>query len=117
MSTSPPLAEQNDRFRSRLGVPVFGTDLLGRFVFTRGIEALSPEAQIELWFLVRDFDDFTEDNDPYGEHDFGAIEHPEAGTVLWKITYYDPSFSTASPDPSDITQTRRVLTVMLAEEW
>ncbi|SEN80135.1 Protein of unknown function [Roseovarius tolerans] len=117
MSPRPTLARQNDQFRSRLGVPVFGTDLLGRFVFTPGIEALSPESQIDIWFQVRDFNVFTEDNDPYGEHDFGAIDHAEAGKVFWKIDYYDPSFTMGSEDPKDFAKTRRVLTVMLASEY
>ena len=117
MSPLSTITKQNDQFRSRLGTPVFGTDLLGRFVFTPGIDALAPEVQIDIWFLVRDFDAFTEDNDPYGEHDFGAIDHAIAGKVFWKIDYYDPSFTMGSEDPSDIAQTRRVLTVMLANEY
>lgn len=117
MSPRLSLAEQNDRFRSRLGVPVFGTDLLGRFVFTRGIEALAPEVQIDIWFRVRDYDAFTEANDPNGEHDYGAFDHPQAGKVVWKIDYYDLSFTQGSEDPCDFAKTRRVLTVMLAEEW
>ena len=117
MSPRPALAEINDTFRARLGVPSFEDAIPGRFVFTRGIEALAPEVQIDLWFQVRDFDAFTEDNDPYGEHDFSAIDHPVAGKVFWKIDYYDPSYSKGSEDPSDIAQTRCVLTVLLAEEW
>ena len=117
MSTSPTLAQINDAFRARIGVPTFGDAIPGRFVFTQGIQALSPEAQIELWSLVRDFDDFTEENDPYGEHDVGVIEHPEAGTVFWKIDYYDPTLSMGSEDPLDLSKTCRVLTILLAEEW
>ena len=37
--------------------------------------------------LVRAFDDFSEDNDPYGEHDFGAFEY-QGQTINWKIDYY-----------------------------
>lgn len=37
---------------------------------------------------VQEFDRFTEDNDPYGEHDFGSLEwHGEK--VFWNIDYYD----------------------------
>lgn len=117
MSPRPTLAELNDRFRSRLGVPIFGTDLLGRYVITRGIDALDPMVQADIWLRIREFDRFTEDNDPYGEHDFGAFDHPVAGKVFWKIDYYDPSFTMGSDDPLDFGKTRRVLTVMLAEEY
>jgi len=117
MSLRPTLAALNDAFRSQLGVPSFGVSVPGRYVFTAGIEALSPEAQIDLWQKVREFDTFTEDNDPYGEHDFGSIDHPEAGRVFWKIDYYDPTYTKGSENPCDLTRTARVLTVMLASEY
>ena len=41
-----------------------------RVVFTEGIMALSGDDQFEVLNLVRGFDDFTPENDPYGEHDF-----------------------------------------------
>ena len=42
----------------------------------------------ELLDLVRWFDAFTPDNDPYGEHDFGSFSY--AGeTFFWKWDYYD----------------------------
>ena len=65
---------------------------------------------------VQAFNDFNERNDPYGEHDFGAIEH-DGQTVFWKIDYYDLDLSMHSPNPADATVTARVLTVMLAEEY
>ena len=37
---------------------------------------------------VQAFDGFTERNDPYGEHDFGSVEH-NGQTVFWKFDYYD----------------------------
>ena len=117
MSPRPSLADLNDRFRSRLGVPTFGDEVPGQFVFTRGIQGLPPEVQIELWRAVRMFDGFTEDSDPYGEHDFGSIDHPAAGRVFWKIDYYDRTYSAGTEDPCDLAQTRRDLTLMLAEEY
>lgn len=41
-----------------------------RVVFTEGILALSGDDQFEILNKVRNFDSFTPDNDPYGEHDF-----------------------------------------------
>ena len=64
------------------------------------------------------FDNFTPNNDPYGEHDFGQITL-EGTTFFWKINYYDLDLHMHmhSPDPSDETVTARVLTIMLAEEY
>lgn len=65
---------------------------------------------------VMTFDDFNTDNDPYGEHDFGAFDH-EGERIFWKIDYYDVSLKSGSHDPSDPDSTTRVLTVMLTEEY
>lgn len=65
---------------------------------------------------MNEFDAFSPDNDPYGEHDFGAVEI--AGQrVFCKIDYYDTALEYGSPDPSDPAVTTRVLTVMLASEY
>lgn len=53
---------------------------------------------------------------PYKEHDFGKISL--AGEdYFWKIDYYDLDFCFHSPDAADPTVTRRVLTIMRADEW
>lgn len=41
-----------------------------RVVFTPGILALEGFEQFEVLNLVREFEAFTPENDPYGEHDF-----------------------------------------------
>jgi hypothetical protein len=79
--------------------------------------ALSDQDRSRVVESVQNFTSFTEDNDPYGEHDFGTIALDGIGWVFWKIDYYDPSFTYASDDPADPTKTRRVLTIMLAEEY
>jgi hypothetical protein len=62
------------------------------------------------------FSDFTPDNDPHGEHDFGSFEH--AGkSIFWKIDCYDRDLNFGSPNPADPNVTARVLTVLLAEEY
>jgi Protein of unknown function (DUF3768) len=110
------IADLNDRFRRCIplcaasGVP-------GQCVMTAGIAALGPDAHLILWDEIRSFDRFTEDNDPYGQHDFGAIELPGAGRVFWKIDYYAPDMMYGSEDPADLTKTVRVLTIMLAMEY
>ena len=87
-----------------------------KIIITQGIDLLGEEAVGFILNLVRRFDDFSERNDPFGEHDFGAIEY-EGHTIFWKIDYYDLDLMNHSPDPSDPHVTRRVLTIMLGEEY
>jgi hypothetical protein len=99
----------NDSFRRSLSGG-------GKRLITAGIAALPCQDQAAILAKVIAFDQFNEDNDPHGEHDFGAFEH--AGKrVFWKIDYYDPSIEYGSEDPSDPAKTTRVLTIMLAEEY
>ena len=88
----------------------------GRVVVTAGVFNMGPVRVSEIMTQVRGFDSFTPDNDPYGEHDFGAFEHG-GERFFWKIDYYDKELNGGSPDPSDPDQTCRVLTVMLASEY
>lgn len=113
------IAVLNDRFRARCGVPHFGEPAVpGTFVMTAGIAALAPELQIEAWFRVRDFAEFSEDNDPHGERDFGAFELAGVGKLFWKIDYYaDAQMLWGSEGPADPKRSYRVLTIMLAEEY
>ena len=61
-------------------------------------------------------EDFTEDNDPHGEHDFGSFEM--AGEkFFWKIDYFDLDLKFHSPDAANPDLTHRVLTIMLASEY
>lgn len=87
-----------------------------RVLITRGIQALGEDAVAAILTQVRQFDSFTEANDPYGEHDFGKIDW-KGSAVFWKIDYYDLDLEMHSPDPADSTVTARVLTVMLADEY
>jgi len=106
---SKRIRELNDAFRKSGGIS-------GRFMMTAGVQALGPVVVAELYRLVMLFDAFTEDNDPYGEHDFGSIEHG-AQKFFWKIDTYDKALQYGSPDPTDPTVSIRVLTLMLAEEY
>ncbi|MEP4125327.1 MAG: DUF3768 domain-containing protein, partial [Lentilitoribacter sp.] len=65
---------------------------------------------------VSEFNVFTDDNDPYGEHDFGSFEFG-GKKCFWKIDYYDLNYQGGSDDPSDLSKTNRVLTIMLADEY
>jgi hypothetical protein len=106
-SKSAKIRDLNDAFRR--------TFRGGRIMLTSGVEAL-PNLRGRLLFKVSRFSDFTADNDPYGEHDFGVVE--EAGKrFFWKIDYYDRALEFGSDEPSDPAKTTRVLTLMLAEEY
>ena len=85
-------------------------------VVTRGIAALPMGQQCGIISLVRAFDAFTADNDPYGEHDFGAFD-TKLGKINFKIDYYDKALEYGSEDPSDPAVTTRVLTIMFASEY
>lgn len=82
------------------------------FMVTRGVSALPDIA--EVIDMVRDFNEFSEDNDPYGEHDFGSFEC-FGENLFWKIDYYDSALELWA-DPLS-SECHRVLTVMLAEEY
>ena len=110
MDSTAKIRELNDALRTLRGE--------GRIMFTAGIAALPQEEQAAILDRVFAFCDFTPDNDPYDEHDFGSFEH--AGkTIFWKIDYYDRArkFGFGSPDPANEAVTTRVLTVLLAEEY
>jgi hypothetical protein len=105
---SQKIAQLNDTFRQTFNG--------GQVVITAGVQALSPEQQQAVFQVVQTFNIFNEDNDPHGEHDFGAFSlHGQR--FNWKIDYYDPSLQWGSEDPADPKQTKRVLTIMLAEEY
>ena len=65
---------------------------------------------------VQAFDTFNEANDPFREHDFGALDF-EGETIFWKIDFYSNDMQHGSPDASDPSVTQRILTVLLAEEY
>jgi Protein of unknown function (DUF3768) len=88
----------------------------GRAVMTPGIAALGSEAVHRLALTIATFDDFCTANDPHGEHDFGMFEF-ESASILFKIDYYDTNLEFGSPDPADPAVTKRVITLMLAEEY
>ena len=60
--------------------------------------------------------EFTSDNDPLGQHDFGMFDHAGV-TYFWKIDYHDLECVYGSDNPADPAVTTRVLTVMRADEY
>jgi hypothetical protein len=98
----------NDRFRQ--------TFLGGRVMMTAGVAAMGDDDRRTLIERVRRFDEFTPDNDPHGEHDFGSIDLGGC-RYFWKIEYYDPALTSGSSDASDEAATQRVMTLMRADEY
>lgn len=88
----------------------------GSWKLTLGLYGLGAPTVLAAVRAIQAFADFTPDNDPYGEHDFGAIE-VNGHRIFWKIDYFDMALEYGSPDPADATVTRRILTVMRAEEY
>ena len=107
-ATARKIAELNDEFRLR------GTG--GSRYITAGIQAKGPVFIVEVNAAVNAFKDFDEDNDPYGQHDFGCVTI-RGEKVFWKIDYYDRDRKYGSQDPADPTKTHRVLTIMFAHEY
>jgi len=88
----------------------------GRIMITAGLEALGSEKLAHVLAVVAAFSKFSEDNDPYGEHDCAILAVDDI-QVLFKIDYYDRSLTAHSSDPSDPSITERVMTVMVAEKY
>jgi hypothetical protein len=109
MTSTNQIRELNDALRTLRGE--------GRICMTAGIARLDDTQQAEIMRRVFTYADFTPENDPYGEHDFGSFEYAAGTWIMWKIDYYDRACEWGSPDPADPAVTTRVLTVMLAEEY
>ena len=108
MSNISEIALQNDNFRKHLSQ--------GTLVLTQGIRSNTKEDLEAIITKVRTFDTFDENNDPYGERDFGAFDY-KGKKIFWKIDNYDQEFLYLSPDVSNPRVTNKVLTIMYAEEY
>lgn len=114
-TTNNVTSERLSRLRSlndRLRVSGRG----GIVQMTRGVACLPPSEVFAIFEGIAAFEDFTKDNDPWGEHDC-AVQTIGGHRVIWKIDYFDRSRTFHSPDPSNPKVTVRILTVMLAEEY
>jgi hypothetical protein len=119
------IARLNDLARRATGIAC-------TVVATVGFRSLPHADQSSVRELIETFDAFTEDNDPHGERDFGCVyqlangawttERPrvredERERVFWKLDYYDRELRFASEDAANSAITRRVLTIMLSDEY
>lgn len=114
-SRSEAITRLNDDFRTSLK-----QDSNHSLMITPNVQSLArqdPQGMALLLGSLRRYHiapGFTEDNDPHGEHDFGAI-HLGHKKFFWKIDYYDKTL-TEWCDPLD-KGCVRVLTLMEASEY
>jgi Protein of unknown function (DUF3768) len=108
LSKSDRIRVLNDNFRS--------TFVGGQVVMTQGVDALPIDTKARVLLAVQSFSNFTKDNDPHGEHDFGNF-NVEGETYFFKVDYYALDMQGGSEDPADPNVTARVLTIMRADEY
>ena len=102
------IRELNDAFRK--------TFAGGKVVMTASVAALPDMVTAHALVEVTRFDNFTPENDPHGEHDFGNFKFC-GRTFYWKIDLYNSAMDGGSEDPTDPAKTTRVPTLMLAEDY
>ena len=84
------------------------------YMTTAGVISLEPSIVGDIYTAVYNYKNFNEDSDPYGEHEFGSFKI-YGHKIFWKIDYYDQQLKYWC-DPLDL-ECRRVVTIMLAEEY
>ena len=98
----------NDAFRTTMAG--------GRVMMTAGVDALPSDVKAMVIRRVATFTEFSADNDPHKEHDFGSFDLG-GRKFFFKLDYYDLAMEFGSEDPADPSKTTRVLTIMLASEY
>jgi hypothetical protein len=86
---------------------------------TKGVADLMEGGQDrrrELQEAIAGFSAFDPGDNPYGERDFGALTL-WGQRLCWKIDYFAPEGEELSPAEWSVELTRRVLTVMLVDEY
>lgn len=80
MITNKDIAEKNDQLRKTLSCKVY---------LTRSVAYSNLRDQI--LEAVKQFNQFTSGNDPYGERDFSSFEL-NGTKYFWKFDYYDNNY-------------------------
>lgn len=94
-------AKRYDNFRKQMP----SVSPPNRLVLTQGVSSLGFINICKVFTIVRNYNDFSPDNDPYGEHDMGFFEF-QGDRMLWKIDDYNGEEGL-----------QLILTVMYAEEY
>jgi len=87
--TFPIMSDKTERIRElndQLRVQADFT--IGQIMLTIGVQSLEDNVRAQVLRAVRDFDDFSPDNDPYQEHDFGSVE-VQNEKYFFKIDLYE----------------------------
>lgn len=108
MTDTARIRQLNDMLRT--------TFIGGLVCTTPGFKSLPDDAQQKAVEAVQTFTDFNENNDPHSEHDC-AIVDIGSQKIMFKIDYYDLDLKYHSEDAADPTKTRRVMVLMLVEEY
>ena len=119
MTTTEAIQAGNDALRHNL----FEEGKVTRVVLTAGVHNLLPDDKARVLLAVKSYNNFTPDNDPHGEHEFGVIELEGIQKVFWKIDYFEDESmefdanSTFGEAESDFINAYRLLTILLADEY
>ena len=108
----PTIAQRNDEFRKAILTNPQNEN--GKAVLTAGIAGLDTDALAEVLQAVKNFSDFSVDNNPHGENDFGSVTL-DGEKVFWKIDYY--ADEKLDQGTEDTLNSYRVLTIMFADEY
>ena len=107
-SSLPDLARKlNDALRTTL--------LGGELVMTPSVAGLAVAERRAILKALREYDDFTAENDPRGEHDSGSFEL-DMVRYIWRIEVQPASMVDNLSSPIGPDGTVRVLTIMCAFE-
>jgi hypothetical protein len=88
----------------------------GKVMLTDSVAELPDMVKAAALLFMAQYHNFTTQNDPYGEHDFGAFELCNR-RFFWKVDCLTIDSQSASEDPADPSKTQRVLTLMLDCDW
>ena len=105
------IAEQNDAFRKE---QTGGGQ--GKWVWTQAVDAEGMDFVLTCVAAVAAYDNFTEENDPFGTHEMGFMEVADK-RVWWKIDLYDCAYHGGSENPTSLADTRRVLTILFPSDY
>ena len=81
-----------------------------RMFLSASVAALSKETTERLFHDIRSVTDFPQDDDPYGERDFGSVT-VDGNRFYWKFDYLDDNFEYFRLNGN------RSLTIMAADEY